>query len=213
MRWEIPEPIPVGWRMRELSSAKIDVRELPDGTFEQTIEQAPLPGVTPEMMLWWLANMEKQVEWEGRRFLAYRLWHPRDHIHFRNLRRRDGTIGPGMRFHIVEAFGGERRFLVDDVAHITRYDLGGFRLEFRVLGQAILSVDELFRPRSGGMGFEIRMRFGSAAPVVGAITRAARKAKMPMLTRWLQHKVEEDGNLPHFLPKLYGVYGETGLPG
>jgi hypothetical protein len=37
-KWKIPEPIPIDWTMRTLDSAKLTVRELPDGRFEQTIE-------------------------------------------------------------------------------------------------------------------------------------------------------------------------------
>ena len=64
-KWTIPEPLPFDWTMREKSSARITVRALDDGRLEQVIEHAPLPGVTPEMMLWMLENMGREIEWRG----------------------------------------------------------------------------------------------------------------------------------------------------
>jgi len=50
-KWNIPEPIPIHWTMRTVESAKLTIRDLPDGRFGQTIEHAILPGVTPAMCL------------------------------------------------------------------------------------------------------------------------------------------------------------------
>jgi hypothetical protein len=52
--------------MSDKSSAKITVRKLDDGRLEQLIEHAPLPSVTPEMMLWMLeAWLRHNVEEDG----------------------------------------------------------------------------------------------------------------------------------------------------
>src|SRR5579859_563510 len=56
--WQIPEPLAVGWQMRTLDSAKISARSLDDGRFRQTVEHAPLPGVTPAMCLWYLEHVD-----------------------------------------------------------------------------------------------------------------------------------------------------------
>jgi hypothetical protein len=55
--WTVPEPLPYDWEMRDTSSAQITVRTLEDGRLEQVIEHTPLPGVTPEMMLWMLESL------------------------------------------------------------------------------------------------------------------------------------------------------------
>jgi hypothetical protein len=102
---KIPDPIPIDWKMRNLSTAKVTVRELEDGRFEQTIEHAPLPGIKPEMMLWMLENMGRVLEWRDHRAITYRYWHPTDHILFERI----GPFRPGCRFHIIEAFQGEAR--------------------------------------------------------------------------------------------------------
>jgi hypothetical protein len=58
-RRKIPEPIPIDWRMREVASAMISVCELDDGRQQRVIEHAPLASVKPEMMLWFLENIDR----------------------------------------------------------------------------------------------------------------------------------------------------------
>src|SRR5438128_5005497 len=82
-RWKIPEPIPIDWTMRDVSTARITVRELPDGREQRRIEHAPLVGVRAHMMLWFLRHIDQHLEWRGMKVLTYRYWHPRDHIFFK----------------------------------------------------------------------------------------------------------------------------------
>lgn len=91
--WRIPEPLQIDWTMRQVSSANLTSRELGDGRKQFVLEHAPLPGVRPEMMVWFLKNMNStDLEWGGRKgVLAYRFWQPRDHVHFEIL----GKPGPG----------------------------------------------------------------------------------------------------------------------
>ncbi|MBI3767951.1 MAG: hypothetical protein HY271_05565 [Deltaproteobacteria bacterium] len=200
-RWDIPAPIPVDWMMRDLASAKITVREREDGRLEQTIEHAVLPGMTPAMMLWWLAQLEHPLEWNGRTVLAYRLWHPRDHIYFKVL----GTFGPGCRFHVVEAFGGQRRFLMNWVFDVPKLDATGFRLEIRRLGRPVARIDESYEPVDGGLRYVVRMLVGGTGRVIGPLSRLIRRTKADTLHAWLRHNVEEVGNLPHVVPRLFAA--------
>ena len=110
-RWQIPEALPVDWQMRTLDTASITAGYLEDGRFRQRVEHAPLPGVTPAMCLWYLECAGRPLTWRGHTALAYRFWHPRDHIFFQ----RRGSFGPGDRWHIVEAFGADRRFLLNQI--------------------------------------------------------------------------------------------------
>ena len=203
-RWRIPEPLPIDWPMRDVASATITVRELDDGRQQRIIEHAPLPGVKPEMMVWFLQNIDRtDLAWRGHRLLAYRYWHPRDHIHFEIL----GTPGPGCRFHIVEAFQANPRYLVDVVFDVPKLDTTGFRLELRRLGSLIATMDEDFGESPKGMRYRVTMTLGSTAPVVGAITRFVRRRVIAaQLDAWHRHNVEEVGNLPHFLPELYAAH-------
>ena len=81
-RWQIPEALTVGWQMRALGTAGITAGYLEGGRFPQHVEHAPLPGVTPAMCLWYLERAGRPLTWRRHTALAYRFWHPRDHIFF-----------------------------------------------------------------------------------------------------------------------------------
>ena len=205
-RWTIPEPIPIDWTMRDVSTAKITVRELDDGREERRIEHAPLVGVRPHMMLWFLTHIDQHLDWRGMKMLAYRYWHPTDHIFFKII----GKPGPGCRFHVVEAFQANRKYLIDITFDVPKLDLTGFRLEVRRLGQVIVSMDEAFEEVPEGMRYTVTMTLGSTVPVLATITRLVRKHFLAVrLDAWHRHNVEEVGNLPHFLPELYAAHAEN----
>ncbi|HEV8322609.1 MAG TPA: hypothetical protein VG389_13415 [Myxococcota bacterium] len=206
-RWKVPEPIPIDWPMRDVSSAKIAVRELDDGRQQRVIEHAPLPGMKPAMMVWFLKNIDRtDMAWRGHRLLAYRYWHVRDHIHF-EIR---GTPGPGCRFHIVEAFQADPRYLLDVVFDVPKLDETGFRLEMRRLGTVVVAMDEEYADAPEGMRYKVTMTVGTTAPILGAVVRFARRLAVDRtLDAWHRHNVEEVGNLPHFLPELYAAYAGT----
>src|SRR5688572_1796479 len=114
--WTIPAPIPADWPARDPSSARVERGFLPDGRYRIRIEHAPLPGITPAMLHWWIGMLDREIEWNGTRVLAYRLWHPRDHIHHEiRGRRADGALVAPVEFRIVEAFQRDPRYLVDRI--------------------------------------------------------------------------------------------------
>ena len=114
-----------------------------------------------------------------------------------------GSFGPGDRWHIVEAFGADRRFLLDQVFDVTRLDETGFTMEVRRLGRPVVVADERWRPTAAGLCWTVEMTVGSPEPGLRMIVRAVVRRRMAFLERWRQHNVEEAGNLPYFLPELY----------
>lgn len=212
VRWTIPEPLEFGWTMRDRSSADISRRVLPDGRLEQVIRHAALPGITPELMLWWFQIIDRTVEFGGARCLAYRLWHPRDHIHFEvRGRAADGSVGPGAEFHLVEAFGGRRDFLIDQVFRVPKLDRSGFRLELWQTGRLLASLDEDWEIVGVGLRYTVTMRVGLTGTlrVLNPLIRWRERAR---LDAWLTHNVEEVGNLPLFLPELHASMGRGAPP-
>lgn len=211
-KWSIPEPLELGWMMRERSSAAISRRVLPDGRLEQVIQHGLLPGITPDLLLWWFGVIDRTVEFRGVRCLAYRLWHPRDHIHFEvRGRAADGSVGPGVEFHIVEAFGARPEFLVDDTFKVSKLDRSGVRLELWKGNRLLASLDEDWEDAGGGLRYTVTMRVGfeSALRFLNPIVRRRLRAR---LDAWLTHNVEEVGNLPLFLPELRASMGGGGRP-
>ena len=159
-RWQIPGALPVEWQMRALDTAGITAGYLEDGRFRQLVEYVPLPGVTPAMCLWYLERVDRQLTWRGHTALAYRFWHPRDHIFFQ----RRGPFGPGDRWPIVEAFGADRRFLFDQVFEVTKLDETGFTMEVRRLSHPVGVADERCRPTAAGLCWTVEMTVGSTEP-------------------------------------------------
>ncbi len=201
--------------LRDVDSAKTSLKELPDGRFRATISHAVLQGVTPEMIVWFLKNMHREMEFRGQRMLAYLWWHPLDHVHFEVVQRRpDGTIGPGCRFHIQEMFGRDARYRVDEVVDIPRLDLGGLTLEQRSLGQVIFRLDHTFTPVEDGTQYDSVMVVGSATWWLKGIANQVRRRKFPedKQRRWLRHNVEEVGYFEHFLPELYRLHSGFAEP-
>lgn len=204
MAWQIPEPLNVSYaaRARALDSAEISVG-VRDGVFEQRIVHATLPGVSRDLLYWWMHHIGDQVEWEGFRGLAYRLWHPRDHIHWSC----DGPVRPGCRFHSVEAFGRERRFLVDRVFDVPKLDRSGFRIETRWAGAVALSIDEDWEDVPGGVRWTNTMRMAPRTPALRPLVALGRRVMRASLSAWLKHNVEEVGYIAEFLPTLHHASG------
>jgi hypothetical protein len=203
----MPEPRGLFGPLRAVETAKTTLRELPDGRFEAAISHAPLEGVTPEMILWYLRNMGREMTFRGERLLAYLWWHPYDHIHLDVVQCcPDGTVGPGARFHIQEAFGREERYRVNEMVDVPRLDVGGITLEQRLFGQVIFSLQHRFTPLATGTQYDSVMLLGSDTWWLKGVAKMVRKRKFGVekQTRWLQHNVEEVGYFEHFLADLYG---------
>lgn len=66
----IPPPRPVLWPLRPVQSARTRVGEL-DGRTVVTIEHAPLPGVTAEMLTWWYGHVPGTMEYAGATYPRY----------------------------------------------------------------------------------------------------------------------------------------------
>ena len=205
-QWKLLPPRPIDWEMRPVSSAETSVRTLDDGRKELIIRHQELETVTPEMLLWWFHHLEETMEWHGAVVPRYHVWHPIDHIHFSVERRApDGSVGPGAKWHIVEAFGGNLDFLLDERPNVVRLDTGGITLVGRALGQTLLRLEHSFTPTPLGTRYETLMRVGLSSAFLRPISRALlqRRFSDAKAEAWLKHNIEEVGNLSHFLPKLY----------
>jgi hypothetical protein len=206
-RWQIPEPLDVEFRPRPLSSANVTAGRMSDGRFQIRIAHALIEGVTPAMLRWWISMLDQQVEWKGRTVLAYRLWHPRDHIHFEITgRKADGSVEPPATYHLVEAFGAQRRFLIEQRFELSKLDETGFVLTGAFHGQR-LELKESFEAAPGGTKMVVQARLGKPnALFTRALSRLILLFEPAQFEAWKRHNVEEDGTLSGFLPALYARY-------
>ncbi len=201
--WMPLEPIAIDWAMREVATAQVHVEDLGDGRQRRTITHAPWVGITPAMMLWYLGHVDQKLSWHGNDdVIAYRYWHPRDHIHFKI----DGPFGPGCRFHIVEAFQRNPDFLIDDIFHVMKVDESGFEMEIRLGDVAVAHMNERFVRTAEGMRMVVEQTIGTTDPLLRLPLQIIRWQHQALLEAWIRHNVEEVGNIPHFLPALYAAH-------
>jgi hypothetical protein len=87
------------------------------------------------MLVWWWRNIEGEMELKGLTYPRYLIWHPIDHLPFEVMdRMRDGSVGVGSTFHLVEALGADMRNLLDVMLRLAQLDERGARVELHVLG-------------------------------------------------------------------------------
>ena len=86
MSTPLPEPLPLLWPFKPMSSATFGIDTLPDGRRKLWIKHDVLKNVTPRMLAWWFGNMEGDMEIQGQRVPRYRVWHPLDHDVAREFR-------------------------------------------------------------------------------------------------------------------------------
>jgi hypothetical protein len=208
---DLPAPRPLLAPLRELDSAQTRIRRLADRRLLITIRHAPLRGVTPEMLGWWFQNIEGTITVEGQEYLRYLIWHPLDHISFATTRLADGSVGAGVKFKIVEAFGRDPSLLIRTRDHVDLIDETGLRLSARVAAVELFALHHRFTSEPDGAQYDSMLMFG----VAGRLGRLVN----PVLQRrvftehhaqaWLKHNVEEVGMLEHLLPLLYAERGLT----
>lgn len=220
-QWRLPAARPFGWTMKPLASAQTTMRILPDGQRELTISHDVIKGVTPAMLHWWFCHIDATMRVAGRCYPRYEVWHPVDHIYYKDLSlAADGTGRAGTRRQIVEAFNGNPHYLiniVDQVAHLdddgillvteqAGVQMGGLGNVLLPLPSGISTLEHHFYTVPQGSRYESRL-------LLGAPSAVGRWALNPLLRRfvmsdamaqaWLRHNIEEVGNFEYFLPQLY----------
>ncbi len=210
----LPAPIAVPWTMKPLSSAESSVSVLDDGRLHCAIRHDVIQGVTPKMLVWWFQHLDGEMPIEGVMYPRYRVWHPRDHVLHRYVRR-NGVVGPGAVFRIHEVLGRNPDFEINVLTHVTKLDEQGFAHRPRPHGLPLVRMDYRFERCAGGTRYENSLTFGIEGK--GVLARLVRPLNLALqkLTfsrakaeAWLLHNIEEVGNFEFFLPKLYAH--ETG---
>lgn len=126
MSAHLPEPLPVEWQFKPVSSASAGVGPLKDGRKKYWIKHSVLKNVTPQMVVWWFGHMEGDVDIQGRRLSRYRVWHPLDHVYARYVRRApDASVGPGAQIALCEFMGCNPRYKIEAVSTIEKLDETG----------------------------------------------------------------------------------------
>lgn len=210
MKWKLPPARQFGWRMKTLESAKTRFAVSERNVYELDIEHAPIKGVTPRMLLWWFEHIDGTMQYQGKEYPRYHVWHPVDHIHWALARQSPrGDAGQGASFRIVEAFGGDLSQLVDSTEYVEKLNETGIRLVRRIAGAEVFSLQHDFHASGSDTIYVSHMRVGTdTLPhrwLFNYLVRP-RLFTYAMGSAWLRHNIEEVGNFEFFLPALYAEY-------
>lgn len=204
-RRKLPPPLDLDWPMKAWEDAQLELR-YERGHMIMTIEHETVRGVTPAMLDWWFRHIGGEMAVDGRTYSRYRVWHPRDHIDWQLVGGDPESVGVGARFRIVEALDRNPAWLIDSVETVTKLDETGIRLERRIMGSDVFSLEHWFEPVPEGTRYRSRMELG-ADTAFGRVL--FNRLIRPMIfsdlmgPAWLRHNVEEVGNFELFLPELY----------
>jgi hypothetical protein len=172
------------------------------------------------MLRWWFCHIDDTMEYQGQTCHRYRIWHPFDHIHYRDLSRAgDGSGSASTRRHLVEVFGGNARYLVNIIDRVVHLDDQGILLSTEQAGISVgvgnllvpvplrlSSLEHQFIPVSSGTRYESRLLIGIDSKVGKYFVNPVIRPMIigyKMARAWLKHNVEEVGNFEYFLPDLY----------
>ncbi|QMU28143.1 hypothetical protein [Adhaeribacter radiodurans] len=210
MKWQLPNPREFGWNMKTLDSAHTKFNILPFGSFELCIQHDTIRNVTPVMLEWWFKNIKGIMDYQGKTYSKYLVWHPIDHIQWELARTSpDGSVGVGAQFRIVEAFGGDLNQLVDSAEEVVKLDITGIKLIRKIGEIEVFSLEHQFIPVSNGTRYISRMQVGADSFIGKYFINPLLHTKIftkQMGISWLKHNIEEVGNFEFFLPELYASH-------
>jgi len=205
MSTHLPEPLPLFWQLKPVSSARAGIETLKDGRKKIWIKHDVLKNVTPRMLAWWFANLEGEIEIQGRRFPRYRVWHPLDHVYARYVRTApDCAVGAGAQIALCEYLGRNPAYKIEAVSTIEKLDDSGFIHNVIQGGVRIARMEHVFTKTVGGTRDENCLII-PGTPRLGPFARLLLPFLLPegKGQAWIKHNIEEIGNLENFLPGLY----------
>lgn len=207
MKWKLLSPRNFSWKMKTLESAKTSCNRLAKGSFVWVIHHDVIKQVSPEMLDWWFRNIGGEMEYQGKVYPKYLIWHPIDHIHWELVKPLpDGTVGVGSYFRIVEAFNGNLQNLIDTTEEVVKLDKTGIRLRFKLFGIELYSLEHQFIPVTDGTKYISRLQIGSESVIGKYLLNPFIQTFIftkKMGNAWLKHNIEEVGNFEFFLPQLF----------
>lgn len=208
MKLSKPNPLPIDWLRKPVSSARSGIETLKDGRLRCWIEHETIRGVTPEMLAWWFRNLEGDVEIEGVRYDRYRVWHPEDHLFAEYARKGDdGEVGVGSVIHLAEMLNGRPEYLVHIRTEIKKLDETGYVHLPRMHGLRLAEMEYSFEPSGGGTCYRNSLTIGFRG-VIGRVLNPLVRSLFFDEERgraWIRHNIEEVGNFESFLPALYAA--------
>jgi hypothetical protein len=76
MKRKIPEAREFSWQMKTTESAVTNLTIDKFGALHMYIEHDVIKRVTPKMLEWWFRNIGGEIEYQGKAYPKYLVWHP-----------------------------------------------------------------------------------------------------------------------------------------
>jgi hypothetical protein len=216
--WILPQPTvthdpprDLPWALPDHRLAEKAYEYLQDGRIRVITHHLPLPGITPDMLVWFYQYLPiSTVDLGGTNYPLYHLFHPTEHGRLWVAEAApDGTPGMAQGATIVrEEWFGE--FDSRGKARIVEYSNRGFIAVAYAAGIEIGVVEHRFSVAGGETQYEVQATLGSDLPILGPLLNVYIRNRVftpAMMTQWMRHQVEEVGSLVHFLPQLYRQRG------
>jgi hypothetical protein len=163
------------------------------------------------MLCWWFKNIDGDMYYKGKLYPKYLVWHPTDHIHWQYRNGAGEKIGINSTFRIVEAFGGEKKYLIDSTEVVEKLDETGIRLVRRIGSIEIFSLQHDFIANGNNTIYKSEMIVGTYTRPFSILFNYCVRPFLftkDMGYAWLKHNIEEVGNFEFFLPNLFAEQKE-----
>ena len=201
------QPRDLPWTLPDYKEAKTEFHILEDGRLAITIEHLPLPGVTPEMLIWFYRVLPiSTVRINDREYPLYHLFHPSEHGRISVVEPAvDGSQGMGVGALVKrrEWFGP---YNSKGSGRVLKFGSEGMTVAPEVGGFKVGTIEHRFEPGTCGARYTVTSVLGSEMPVLGTLINLyIRHKQFPAkkIEQWLRHQVQEVSSLPFFLPGLY----------
>jgi hypothetical protein len=192
--------------MREPSSATIDSHVLAGDIHYIGIRHAVLRNISRGMLASWNRYFcyHQLVDSRGEQRSAFNLWHPRDHVSCRvEQHSLSGELGlsAGALITCSEKYGAS--LPTTRTARVLRLDEQGFHLSFRIFHHIYgLQMEDVIDTATG-IELSTRLVLETKSFIREASERDNKALIEALKQAWIQHKVEEIGNLERILPCLF----------
>lgn len=198
---------------KSIETSKITQYTKPNGVRVVETQVETMPGINTKMMVWWFHHFDRMTTWSGQDFsgparLAYRVWHPRDHLTVTQIKPGKnpslGGCAEGSTIRIQEKILCKYDFDVE--TYVAQCDEENLDLRGKLGPFEIIKVEHLWKNVDGGCDMTLRLEAGSDVPIIGRLINWF--VGRFMITKELvdavaQHGTEEFGNLENFLPQFY----------
>lgn len=193
--------------MRDPSSARIDSHMLSGDIHYIGIRHDVLRNISCGMLARWNRYFcyHQLVDSHGDRHSAFRLWHPQDHLSCwveQHSPSGEPGLSAGALIGCSEKYGANlpttRR------ARVLRLDEHGFHLSFHIFRHVYgLQMEDVVETATG-IELSTRLVLETRGFIREASERHNKALIEALKQAWIQHKVEEIGNLERILPCLFG---------